>query len=417
MIKTVRRELVVGLDIGASEIITLVGEILNDGTVQVLGLGRCPSRGIDKDGVNDIELVEKCVRGSISQAESMADCRIASVYLSLSGRKISCQNEAGMVSIHGEVNQSDIENVIHTARAVRMPEEQRILHVIPQEYTVDNQQGIKNPIGFTGMRMQAKVHLITCHNDMAKNVLRAVERCGLGVDQLVYSGLASCLAVSSEEDRRSGVCVVDIGSSTIDIAIYTDGALRHVKVIPYAGNTITNDIAYLFSTSSIEAESIKVSHGALLETVTNGVEDIIVNSVNGESSDNISNQELSKVIEPRYTELLEMVNIEIQQIQSQLQSKEVNYYLDAGVILTGGSAQISGLATLGSRVFQMPVRIGQPLNTVGLPDDLPRACFSTSIGLLHYGKELRLSDDPGVGSSLSMRGIFRRISNWLKKEF
>jgi cell division protein FtsA len=315
------------------------------------------------------------------------------------------------------VNQSDIENVVQTARAIRMSEEQRILHVIPQEYTVDHQQGIKNPIGFTGMRMQAKVHLITCHNDMAKNILRAVERCGLGVDQLIYSGLASCLAVSSEDDRKLGVCVIDIGSSTIDIAIYTDGALRHVKVIPYAGNTITNDVAYLFSTSFMEAEDIKVRYGILSKTENSDTEDIILSSISGDKLNNIDNRELSKVIEPRYTELLDMVNTEIQQIQSQLRSQKVNCCLDAGIIITGGSAQISGLTTLSHCIFQMPVRIGQPLKTVGLPEDLSLSCFSTSIGLLHYGKELRLNNDLGTGNTLSMKSVFKRISTWFSKEF
>ena len=240
MIKATDRKLVVGLEIGTAKVAALVGEVLPDGMINIIGVGSCPSRGMDKGGVNDLESVVKCVQRAIDQAELMADCQISSVYLALSGKHISCQNEIGMVPIsEEEVTQDDVENVVHTAKSVRVRDEHRVLHVIPQEYAIDYQEGIKNPVGLSGVRMQAKVHLITCHNDMAKNIVKAVERCGLKVDQLIFAGLAASYSVLTEDERELGVCVVDIGGGTMDIAVYTGGALRHTKVIPYAGNVVT----------------------------------------------------------------------------------------------------------------------------------------------------------------------------------
>ncbi len=236
MIKATDRKLVVGLEIGTAKVAALVGEVLPDGMVNIIGVGSCPSRGMDKGGVNDLESVVKCVQRAIDQAELMADCQISSVYLALSGKHISCQNEIGMVPIsEEEVTQEDVENVVHTAKSVRVRDEHRVLHVIPQEYAIDYQEGIKNPVGLSGVRMQAKVHLITCHNDMAKNIVKAVERCGLKVDQLIFAGLAASYSVLTEDERELGVCVVDIGGGTMDIAVYTGGALRHTKSDPLRG--------------------------------------------------------------------------------------------------------------------------------------------------------------------------------------
>ncbi len=353
MIKATDRKLVVGLEIGTAKVAALVGEVLPDGMVNIIGVGSCPSRGMDKGGVNDLESVVKCVQRAIDQAELMADCQISSVYLALSGKHISCQNEIGMVPIsEEEVTQEDVENVVHTAKSVRVRDEHRVLHVIPQEYAIDYQEGIKNPVGLSGVRMQAKVHLITCHNDMAKNIVKAVERCGLKVDQLIFAGLAASYSVLTEDERELGVCVVDIGGGTMDIAVYTGGALRHTKVIPYAGNVVTSDIAYAFGTPPSDAEAIKVRHGCALGSIVGKDE----------------SQTLAEVIEPRYTELLNLVNEEILQLQEQLRQQGVKHHLAAGIVLTGGAAQIEGLAACAQRVFHTQVRIGAPLNITGLTD-------------------------------------------------
>ncbi|KAH8298977.1 hypothetical protein KR044_006306 [Drosophila immigrans] len=393
-------------------------EVLPDGMVNIIGVGSCPSRGMDKGGVNDLESVVKCVQRAIDQAELMADCQISSVYLALSGKHISCQNEIGMVPIsEEEVTQDDVENVVHTAKSVRVRDEHRILHVIPQEYAIDYQEGIKNPVGLSGVRMQAKVHLITCHNDMAKNIVKAVERCGLKVDQLIFAGLAASYAVLTEDERELGVCVVDIGGGTMDMAVYTGGALRHTKVIPYAGNVVTSDIAYAFGTPPTDAEAIKVRHGCALGSIVSKDENVEVPSVGGRPPRSLQRQTLAEVIEPRYTELLNLVNDEILQLQEQLRQQGVKHHLAAGIVLTGGAAQIDGLAACAQRVFHTQVRIGQPLNITGLTDYAQEPYYSTAVGLLHYGKESHLSGETEVEKRASVGNWFKRINSWLRKEF
>ena len=395
-------------------------EVLPDGMVNIIGVGSCPSRGMDKGGVNDLESVVKCVQRAIDQAELMADCQISSVYLALSGKHISCQNEIGMVPIsEEEVTQEDVENVVHTAKSVRVRDEHRVLHVIPQEYAIDYQEGIKNPVGLSGVRMQAKVHLITCHNDMAKNIVKAVERCGLKVDQLIFAGLAASYSVLTEDERELGVCVVDIGGGTMDIAVYTGGALRHTKVIPYAGNVVTSDIAYAFGTPPSDAEAIKVRHGCALGSLVGKDESVEVPSVGGRPPRSLQRQTLAEVIEPRYTELLNLVNEEILQLQEQLRQQGVKHHLAAGIVLTGGAAQIEGLAACAQRVFHTQVRIGAPLNITGLTDYAQEPYYSTAVGLLHYGKETHLSGEAEVEKRVtaSVGSWIKRLNSWLRKEF
>ncbi|URJ26811.1 cell division protein FtsA [Candidatus Blochmanniella camponoti] len=418
MIKASDKKLLVGLEIGTSKVATMVGEILPDGIVNVIGLGYCPSRGMDKGGVNNLESVVKCVQYSINQAELMAGCQISSVYLSLSGKHISCKNEIGMVPIsEEEVTQSDVDNVVHIAKSVRVRDEHRILHVIPQDYAIDYQEGIKNPVGLSGVRMQAKVHLITCHNDMAKNIVKAVERCGLQVDQLIFSGLASSHAVLTEDERELGVCVVDLGGGTMDIAIYTAGALRHTKVIPYAGNVVTSDIAYAFGTPLSDAEIIKVRYGCALESLISKGENIEVPSVGGRPPRILQRHMLAEIIEPRYIELMILVNKEILQLQSQLRQLNIKHHLAAGIVLTGGASLIDGLSACAQKVFHTQVRIASSINTNGITDDIKRPHYSTVIGLLHYGKESHLNNEVDIERGITIKSWIRKVNNWLKKEF
>ena len=399
MIKATDRKLVVGLEIGTAKVAALVGEVLPDGMVNIIGVGSCPSRGMDKGGVNDLESVVKCVQRAIDQAELMADCQISSVYLALSGKHISCQNEIGMVPIsEEEVTQEDVENVVHTAKSVRVRDEHRVLHVIPQEYAIDYQEGIKNP---------------------AKNIVKAVERCGLKVDQLIFAGLASSYSVLTEDERELGVCVVDIGGGTMDIAVYTGGALRHTKVIPYAGNVVTSDIAYAFGTPPSDAEAIKVRHGCALGSIVGKDESVEVPSVGGRPPRSLQRQTLAEVIEPRYTELLNLVNEEILQLQEKLRQQGVKHHLAAGIVLTGGAAQIEGLAACAQRVFHTQVRIGAPLNITGLTDYAQEPYYSTAVGLLHYGKESHLNGEAEVEKRVtaSVGSWIKRLNSWLRKEF
>lgn len=418
MIKKTDRKLVVGLEIGTFKVSALIGEILPDGMINIIGVGNYPSNGMDKGGVNDLESVVKCVQIAINQAELMANCQISSVYQSLSGKHVSCQNEIGMVPVsEDEVTQDDVDNVIHTAKSVRVREEHRILHVIPQEYAIDCQERIKNPVGLSGVRMQAKVHLITCHNDMAKNIVKAVERCGLKVDQLIFAGLASSYSVLTEDERELGVCVIDIGGGTMDVAVYTSGALRHIKVIPYAGNIVTSDIAYVFGAPPSNAETIKVRYGCASSTFLSKDENVDIPNVGGRSSGCLQRQTLAEVIEPRYTELLNLVNDEIVKLQEQLRQHGIKHHLAAGIVLTGGAAKIDGLVECAQKVFRTQVRIGKPLNITGLTDFVQEPCYSTAVGLLHYGKQTHLGDEAETNKRTSVSNWFHKITSWLRKEF
>ncbi len=279
----------------------------------------------------------------------------------------------------------------------------------------------ENTVGLSGVRMQAKVHLITCHNDMAKNIVKAVERCGLKVDQLIFAGLASSYSVLTEDERELGVCVVDIGGGTMDIAVYTGGALRHTKVIPYAGNVVTSDIAYAFGTPPSDAEAIKVRHGCALGSIRFGKDESVeVPSVGGHLSPrSLQRQTLAEVIEPRYTELLNLVNEEILQLQEKLRQQGVKHHLAAGIVLTGGAAQIEGLAACAQRVFHTQVRIGAPLNITGLTDYAQEPYYSTAVGLLHYGKESHLNGEAEVEKRVtaSVGSWIKRLNSSLEKSF
>lgn len=323
MIISKNRKLVVGLEISTTKVVTLVGEILTDGTIKIIGVGICESQGIDKGRINNLDSVISCIQESIQQAETMANCQITSVYLSLSSKYINCQNEIGIVPISDdEVTTEDIENVIHTAKSVKILNEHHILHVIPQEYSIDQQSGIKNPIGLSGTRMQVKVHLITCHQNIAKNIIKAVEKCGVKVDQVVFSGLASSKAVLTEDECKLGVCMIDIGGGTIDITTYIDGSIQDSQVIPYAGNIVTRDISYAFSTSYSDSENIKITYGSAIKIPPEVSKNINLTNKSGEFQKNLQQDTVIEVIESRYTELLHLVNNRILYVQKNFIRKE-----------------------------------------------------------------------------------------------
>ncbi|UJF19612.1 cell division protein FtsA [Vibrio sp. SS-MA-C1-2] len=418
MTKATDKKLIVGLDIGTSKVAALVGEVLPDNSVNVIGVGSCPSQGMDKGGVNDLESVVKSVQRAIDQAELMADCQISSVFLSLSGKHIECQTEEGAFPISDdEVTQEDVDSVIHTAKSVKISDEHRILHVIPQEFSIDYQEGIKNPIGLSGVRMKVNVHLITCHNDMAKNIIKAVERCNLKVEQLIFSGLAASTAVLTSDEKELGVCVVDIGGGTMDIAVWTGGALRHTEVMHYAGNAVTGDIAYAFGTPLGDAESIKVKYGCALSELVSKDDKVDVPSVGGRPSRSLHRQTLAEVIEPRYSELFGLVNAKLTTIQEQLREKGIKHHLAAGIVLTGGASQIDGLVDCAERVFQNQVRVGQPIGLTGLTDYVQVPFYATGAGLLHYGKDIQLEDESVSEQKGSVTSVFSKLTGWLKKEF
>jgi cell division protein FtsA len=409
MSKVADRKLIVGLDIGTSMVKAVVGELLDNGGISVIGVGSHPARGMDKGGVNDLNLVVQSVQRAMSEMELMADCRVSSVYMSISGRHVQCQNESGMVPINNkEVTQEDVDNVIHAARSVPIAAERRLLHVLPQEFTIDVQEGIKNPIGMSGVRMEAQAHIITCADDMAKNLVKCVERCELTTDQLIFSSLASSYAVLTDDEKELGVCVVDIGGGTMDMVIYTDGAIRHTAVIPVAGNQITSDIAKIFRTPISHAEDIKISHACALKDMVSMEENIEVHSVGGRPSRAMSRHTLAEVIEPRYQELFELV-------QAEIRGSGFEEQIAAGIVLTGGTAKMEGAVEFAEEIFQMPVRVGHPLEMKGLSEYVEDPTFATAIGLLQYGKE-HLSAKIAAKNKAS-DGVWERIQSWFKGEF
>ncbi|MDG3089054.1 cell division protein FtsA [Vibrio hannami] len=421
MTKTADDNIIVGLDIGTASVSALVGEILPDGQINILGAGSSPSRGMDKGGVNDLESVVKSVQRAVDQAEMMAECKISNVYISLSGKHIASRIEKGMGAIsEEEVSQDDMDRVIHTAKSIKIGEEQRILHVIPQEFTIDYQEGIKNPLGLSGVRMEVSVHLISCHNDMARNIIKAVERCGLKVEQLVFSGLAASNAVITEDERELGVCVVDIGAGTMDVSIWTGGALRHTEVFSYAGNAVTSDIAFAFGTPVGDAEDIKVRYGCALSELVSKDDTVNVPSVGGRPSRTLKRQELSGVIEARYAELMGFINQSVNSVQAKLREDNIKHHLAAGIVLTGGASQIEGMVECAERVFGANrVRIGKPLEVSGLTDYVKEPYHATAVGLLHYAKDSQSIDDSEYSEpkSSSFSGLFSRMRNWIQKEF
>ena len=420
MTKSSDDNIIVGLDIGTATISALVGEVLPDGQINIIGAGSSPSRGMDKGGVNDLESVVKSVQRAVDQAELMAECQITNVFISLSGRHIASRIEKGMGAISDqEVSQEDMDRAIHTAKSIKISDEQRILHIIPQEFTIDYQEGIKNPLGLSGVRMEVSVHLISCHNDMAKNIIKAVERCGLRVEHIVYSGLAASNAVITEDERELGVCVVDIGAGTIDVSIWTGGALRHTEVFSYAGNAVTSDIAFAFGTPVNDAEEIKVKYGCALSELVSKDDSVNVPSVGGRPSRSLQRQTLSEVIEPRYTELMGLVNQTIDTVQQKLREDGIKHHLAAGVVLTGGASQIEGLVECAERVFRNQVRVGKPLNVSGLTDYVKAPYHSTAVGLLHYAKDFQINDDTEYSEPhrATVTGLFDRLRNWIQKEF
>lgn len=410
IVKTDEDKMIVSLDVGTSKVVALIGEMLPDGELSIMGVGVTAARGMDKGGVNDLNLVVQSIQRAVDEAELMADCQVSSVYLNISGRHIGCQNENGMVPINeAEVTQDDVESVIHAAKSVPIAQERRILHVLPQEYVIDSQESIKSPIGMSGVRMEARVHIITCANDMAKNIQKAVERCDLKVESLIFSALASSHAVLTDDEKELGCALVDMGGGTIDINLFSGGVLRHTAVIPVAGNQVTNDIAKIFRTPLSHAEDIKVQYACALRQLVSKEDNIDVPSVGGRPSRTMSRHILAEVVEPRYQELFELVRDEIQK-------SGLDEQVAAGVVLTGGTAKMEGAIEFAEEIFQMPVRLGAPLGIKGLTDYVSDASYATSVGLLRFG-QLKLSAQLQEKERYDTRRWWKRIQSWFKGEF
>ncbi|MBB1272917.1 cell division protein FtsA [Psychromonas sp. SR45-3] len=408
----------VGLDIGSNKVVVLIGELLANDVINIVGVGSAPSKGVDKGSVTNLDAVVESITSALKQAEDMADCRVSSVNLSVSGSHIESMNESGTWAIEAhEVTTYDVESVIHNARSVKIRDEQRLLHVIPQEYSIDSQGHINNPIGLSGVKLKANVHLITCHNDLVKNLEKAVERSGLVIDQLTFSGVASSEAILSEDEKELGVCMIDMGSGTMDLSIYIAGSLQHSMVLDYAGNSVTNDIAIAFSAPPTSAEVIKVKYGCLNKRLVLDEETIDLPSVGGRPARSLQRSILVDVIEPRYSELLTLVKNEIFKLNDKFAREGLKQQLAAGVVITGGAAQIEGLVEIAEEVFgNIQVRIGKPEHIQGLADDVNSPAYSTAVGLLRY-KNDEFAGEEDAEPENRFTSLFGKIKNWIKKEY
>ncbi|NNG12008.1 MAG: cell division protein FtsA [Halobacteria archaeon] len=411
MTKKSEKNLIVGLDIGTSKVVAIVGEVIPEGSIEVIGIGSHPSRGLKKGVVVNIESTVHSIQRAIEEAELMAGCQIHSVYAGIAGSHIRSLNSHGIVAIKDkEVTAADVERVIDAARAVAIPADQKILHILPQEFLVDNQEGIREPVGMSGVRLEAKVHMVTGAVSAAQNIIKCVRRCGLEVDDIILEQLASSYSALTEDEKELGICMVDIGGGTTDIAVFTEGAIRHTAVIPIAGDQVTNDIAVALRTPTQFAEEIKVKYACALTQMASADESIEVPSVGDRPPRRLARHTLAEVVEPRYEELLSLV-------QAELRRSGFEDLVAAGIVLTGGSSKIEGLVELAEEVFHMPVRLGVPQYVTGLVDVVRNPIFATGVGLLlfgHHNRDQRALED-GLGKGL--RGVWDRMKGWFQGNF
>lgn len=408
MAKRDDRKLIVGLDIGTSKIVAVVGELSPEGELEVIGIGTHPSRGLQKGVVVNIESTVQSIQRAVEEAELMAGCEINTVYAGIAGDHVRSLNSHGIVAIKDkEVCATDVERVIDAARAVAIPADQNVLHVLPQEFLIDFQEGIREPIGMSGVRLEAKVHLVTAAVSAKQNIIKCVQRCGLTVDDVVLEQLASSYSVLTEDERELGVCIVDMGGGTTDIAVFCDGAIQHTAVIPIAGDQVTKDIAISLRTPIPYAEEIKIKYACALSHLANPDETIEVPSVGDRPPRRLARQTLAEVVEPRYEELYQLVSDE-------LRRSGFAEMVAAGIVLTGGSSKMEGAIELAEEVFHMPVRLGIPQHVEGLSDVVRNPIHATGVGLLLYGKDAIQAKGPRGRAG---RGVFSRLKAWFQGNF
>ncbi len=411
MTKNSERNLIIGLDIGTSKVVAIVGEIKVDGGIEIIGLGTHPSRGLKRGVVVNIESTVQSIQRAVEEAELMAGCEIHSVYAGIAGSHISSLNSHGIVAIRDkEVSQSDVDRVIDAARAVAIPADQRILHILPQEFIIDQQDGIREPAGMSGVRLEARVHMVTGAVSAAQNIVKCVGRCGLEVDDLILEQLSSSYAVLSEDEKELGVCLVDIGGGTTDIAVFTGGAIRHTAVIPIAGDQVTNDIAVALRTPTQYAEDIKIKYACALTQLAGSDETIEVPSIGDRPARRLSRQTLAEVVEPRYEELLTL-------IQAELRRSGFEDLIAGGVVMTGGSSKMEGLIELAEEVFHMPVRLGMPRYVSGLSDVVRNPIYATGVGLLLFGEKHRSKGAINQLGGQGFTAVWQRMKSWFQGNF
>ena len=405
------KNLIVGLDIGTAKVVAVVAELAPDGRMELIGMGSHESRGLKKGVVVNIESTVNAIQRALEEAELMADCKIQTVFTGIAGSHIRSFNSTGMVAIkeRNEVTALDVDRAIETARAMPIPTDQQVLHILTQEFIVDGQDGVKEPIGMSGVRLEVKTHIVTGAVSAAMNIVKCVRRCGLEVSDLILQPLASSLAVLTEDEKELGVCLVDIGGGTTDIAVFREGAIRHTAVVPIAGDQITNDIAMALRTPTGDAEDLKIRHGCALRQLADPAQMIEVPGVGDRPPRQLSKQTLAEVIEPRVEELYSLV-------QKVLRDSGYEELLSSGVVLTGGSAVMQGMVELGEEIFHMPVRLGVPRYEGGLSDVVRNPRYATVVGLLLEGKT-QMQRGLIAQQGWSFKQVFGRMREWVQRNF
>ncbi len=404
------KNIIVGLDIGTSKVVAIVGEVKVDDEIEIIGIGTHPSHGLKKGVVVNIESTVQSIQRAVEEAELMSGVEIDSVYAGIAGSHVSSLNSHGIVGINdGEVSPSDVERVIDAARAVPIPADQKILHILPQEFIIDGQEGIHDPVGMCGVRLEVQVHMVTGAVSAAQNIIKCVRRCGLEVEDLILEQIASSHSVLDDEEKELGVCLVDIGGGTTDIAVFAGGAIRHTAVIPIAGDQVTNDIAVALRTPTHHAEEIKLKYACALSKLPSAEETIEVPSIGDRPPRRMSRQTLAEVVEPRYEELLGLV-------QDELRRSGFESMVAGGIVLTGGSAKMEGLVDLAEEVFHMPVRLGVPQYVTGLADVVRNPIHATGVGLLLFGHQNSAINVPHENKGL-FRATWERMKSWFQGNF
>lgn len=405
------KDLLVGLDIGTSKVVAVVAELRPDGAYEVIGMGQTESKGLKKGVVVNIEATVQSIQKALEEAELMADCKIGEVFTGIAGSHIRSFNSSGMVAIKDkEVTSTDVARVIETAKAVNIPTDQQILHILTQEFIIDGQEDVREPIGMSGIRLEVKVHIVTGAVSAAQNIVKCVRRCGLEVHDLILQPLASSLAVLTEDEKELGVVLVDIGSGTTDIAIFSEGAIRHTAVIPIAGDQITNDIAMALRTPTAEAEEIKLRFGVAKQVLADPGETLEVPGLGDRGPRSLSRQALAAVIEPRVEELFALVH----QVVRESGYEEV---LSSGLVLTGGSAMMPGMVELAEDIFLKPARLGVPEYSGQLADVVRSPRYSTVLGLLLEAKKQYLRGHIVTSQDGSVKAVWQRMKEWFLGNF
>ena len=398
---------VVALDIGTSKVVCLIGQLTDSHAVEIVALGSYPSSGLKKGVVVNIDATTDAIQKSMDQAKNSFDGKLKNVYVGIAGNHIKSLNSHGIVGIKDkEVTPFDIDRVIEAAQAVAIPSDQKVLHVLPQEFVIDDQDSIREPLGMSGVRLESHVHLVTCANNAIQNIEKCVKRCGITLDGFVLEQLASSYSVLSEDEKELGVCIVDIGGGTTDIAIFNSGSISFTGVIPIAGDQVTSDIAVALRTPTPQAEELKQKYGCAVAEFTTESETIEVAGVGGRAPRELSRKALAEIVEPRYVELFELVKAEIQR-------NGFDGKIPAGIVLTGGTSKMEGVVELAESIFQTSVRIGVPENLKGMESVLKNPIYATSLGLLGYG-----FDQLKQGIALEQnRSLFDKAFGWLKSNY